>query len=188
MSMTWNQFLAAVVAARRPAPRRDEGDGAETPHTEDEFRRLAAIQANARAADTARPRRRRTSRFCDENRDQGEGERLLPEAAIRRALWFYSAIPPRQRTVTIAYLAGTANLSRMHVYRIRNGHHLTTRTHAALSGAITALETPHDTLPTSPPQRWPVAPYEKTAADTKVDQRLVGIGRRGVVFNICHGR
>jgi hypothetical protein len=186
MPLTFNQFLKAI-AARRPAPRRDDHDDAEVPHTEDEFRRFAAIQANARAAYTARPRRRRTSRFCDENRG-GEPERLLTPAEIRRALWFYTAIPPRQRTVTIAYLAGTANLSRMHVYRIRNGHHFTNRTHAALSGAITALETPHDTLPTSPPQRWPVGPYEKTAADAKVDQRLVGDGGNGIVFNICHGR
>jgi hypothetical protein len=65
---------------------------------------------------------------------------------------------------------------------------LTSRTHAALSGAITALETHHNTPPTKPPQRWPVGPYEKTAADTKVDQRLVGDGGNGIVFNICHGR
>jgi hypothetical protein len=180
--MTWPQFLKAV-AARRPAPQRDDRD-AEVPRTEEEFRRLAAIEANARDAYKPKTRRRKSSRFCEENR--GEPERLLPESEIRRALWYYSAIPPRQRTVTIAYLAHIANLSRMHVYRIRNGHHLTDRTHAALSGAITGLETPHNTPPS---QRWPVAPYTPTMADRKVDQRLVGLdGGRGVVFNIVHGR
>src|SRR6516162_8124555 len=176
MPLTFNQFLKAI-AARRPAPRRDDHDDAEVPHTEDEFRRFAAIQANARAAYTARPRRRRTSRFCDENRG-GEPERLLTPAEIRRALWFYTAIPPHQRTITIAYLAHIANLSRQHVYAIRRGHHLTSRTHAALSGAITALETHHNTPPTNPPQRWPVGPYEKTAADRKVYPILVGDGGR----------
>jgi hypothetical protein len=184
--MIWPQFLKAV-AARRPAPpHHDDGD-AETPRTEIEWQRIAAARQEAIVAHTARRRRQhRSARFCEEQR--GEPERLLTPAEIRRALWFYTAIPPRQRTVTIAYLAGTANLSRMHVYRIRKGHHLTTRTHAALSGAITALETHHDTLPTTPPQRWPTGPYEKTAADAKVDQRLVGDGGNGIVFNICHGR
>ena len=119
MPLTFNQFLKAVVA-RRPAPRRDDRDDAETPCTEDELRRLAAARDAAIAADNARRRRQRKStRFCDE--DRGEPERLLPAHEIRRALWYYSAIPPRQRTVTIAYLAHIANLSRMHVYRIRNG-------------------------------------------------------------------
>jgi hypothetical protein len=186
MPLTFNQFLKAV-AARRPAPAREDRDDAETPRTEDEFRRFAAIQADARAAYTARPRRRRpAARACDENRG-GEPERLLPAHEIRRALWYYSAIPPRQRTVTISYLAHIANLSRQHVYAIRRGHHLTSRTHAALSGAITALETHHNTPPTNPSQRWPVGPYEKTAADRKVYPTLVGDGGRGVVVNICHG-
>jgi hypothetical protein len=187
-----------MVAARRPAPaREDDGDDA-TPHTEAYFRNLAAAQRDAPPPSRAR-RRRTSARFCEENRDQGEPERLLPPHEIVRALRLYTAPEfKRQRRVLITVLAHMSNLSRMHVYRIMHGYPLTRRTHTVLTRTISFIEHQQlewrrlgnewEAVPKRPnahvaPPSMPAAPYLQTAADRKVFPYRIG----GITFNIVHG-
>jgi hypothetical protein len=177
---TWPQYLQQIVA-RGPPPHHDDGD-ASVPRSEIEWQRLAHARQEKIAAYNARRRRqRRSTRFCAE--DQGEPERLLSEAEIRRAIHFYCSKPWGKRDVPITHLAAAADLSAWHIYRIRRGHHLTERTRASLSKAIIFFETPLNTHPAATPQRWPIGPHEKTEADRKVIAHDIG----GLVVNFACG-
>jgi hypothetical protein len=148
-----------------------------------------------------RTRRRKTlARFCEENRDQGEPERLLPPHEIVRSLQLYTAPEfKRQRRVPISVLAHMSNLSRMTIYRIRRGYPLTRRTHTVLTRTISFIEhqqmewrrlgnewEAHQKRPNTynPLPPIPIAPYLETAADRKVFPHRIG----GITFNIVHGQ
>jgi hypothetical protein len=200
MPLTWPQFLKLVVAQRRPAPAREDHDDADVPHTEAYFQnlRLAAMQSPPARK---RARTRKTSaRFCEPDRNQGEAERLLTAAEIRRSLQLYTTPEfKRQRRVLISVLAHMSNLSRMTIYRIRRGYPLTRRTQTVLTRTISFIEhqqmewrrlgnewEAHQKRPSAnaPPPSIPAAPYLKTEADRKVFPHRID----GITFNICHGQ
>jgi hypothetical protein len=188
-----------MVAARRPAPAREDHNDAEVPHTEAYFEnlRIAATQPSA-----ARRRRQRKSTRFSEGSDSGTGEpeRLLPPHEIVRALQLYTAPEfKRQRRVLISVLAHMSNLSRMTIYRIRRGYPLTRRTRTVLTRTISYIEhqqlewrrlgneweaVPKRPNAYNPPPAMPTAPYLQTAADRKVFPHRVS----GVTWNIVHGQ
>jgi hypothetical protein len=190
-----------MVAARRPAPAREDHGDAEVPHTESYLQnlRLAATQPSA-ARKRARTRKTPARHSEELGRDQGETERLLPPHEIVRSLQLYTAPEfKRQRRVLISVLAHMSNLSRMTIYRIRRGYPLTRRTHVVLTRVISHIEreqlewrrlgneweaVPKRPSACNPPPSMPTAPYLQTAADRKVFPRRIG----GITFNIVHGQ
>jgi hypothetical protein len=193
--MTWPQFLKLVVAQRRPAPHCDDHDDAEVPHTEAYFQNLHLAATQPSAARKAR-RRKTSAKFCEESdRDQGEPERLLKAAEIRRSLQLYTAPEfKRQRRVLITMLAHMSNLSRETVYQARRGSPMSSRVRTVLSRTITliekeglyfrrtgqqweALENP------PPPYTPPAASLQPSPADRKVIPLKIG----GLIVNVVHG-
>jgi hypothetical protein len=201
MPLTFNQFLKAI-AARRPAPRRDDRDdrdSAETPRTESQFQALADERNAAIAAHDRRARRRRSSRFCEE--DRGEPERLLTPAEIQRMLWFYSSEAVRsQRRVLITAIADWSNLHRDTVYEARRGcpannGRMSERVRTVLSRTITEIEKKGMSFKRSgmqwevfenPPLPYtpPAAALQPSPADLKVIPRDLG---NGLIINVAHG-
>jgi hypothetical protein len=189
-----------MVAARRPAPAREDHDDAEVPHTEAYFQnlRLAAMQSPPAPK---RARRRKTSaRFCDEiDSGTGEPERLLTAQQITRFLQIYTSEQYRQRRrVLITAIAEWSNLHKDTVYEARRGcptnkHGMSRRVRTVLSRTITHIEERGMSFKRSgmqwefsenPPPRYtpPAASLQPSPADKVIPHRIGEL-----VVNIIHG-